>query len=122
VVGGLSPTAVGPTGSPVGPAPTLVVQGLDRDHRRELSLTGPDAGGVLDSALADLVTDADPPRGEEAAGTSGVRGPPRTGDAEDATGPERIQADRLDPAELARPAKLPLRVPPVERGLIQMDW
>ena len=70
---------------------------------RELPLGGPDAGPVLDAALADLVTDADRSRGEEGDGNRGVPGFSGAGEVEDAIEPERIPPDRIDPADLARP-------------------
>jgi virginiamycin B lyase len=122
VVSGQSPAFSIPTSAPVGLEPTLVVQGGDHDQRRELSMTAPDTGRVLDSALRDLVTDADRWRGEgaDAEGTDGraLRG---AGDVEDNPAPERIPPDRTDPAETARPVGLPLPVRPSERGLIRMD-
>jgi hypothetical protein len=117
VVSGQSPAAGVPTGLQVGSEPMLVVQGLDHDHRSELSPTGPDDGRVLDSTQADLVTDADPSRGEGAAGTSGVRVRPGAGDVEGSLAPGRIPVDRTDPTDFAGPVELP--VPPVEGGLIR---
>jgi hypothetical protein len=70
---------------------------------RELSLGGPDAGPVLNAALADLFTDAERSPDEEAVGRSGVPGLPGAGEVEDGTTPERILPDRIDPADLARP-------------------
>jgi hypothetical protein len=101
--------------------PTLVVQGPDHDEWRELSSIGPEAGRVLDSALADLVTVADKPRGEDADGTSGGRVLPGARDVPDGTTPERIRSDRIDPTELVRPVGLPPRVGPVERGIMRTD-
>jgi hypothetical protein len=87
----------------------------------ELSLTGPDADHVLDSVLADPVTDADPSRGDRADGTTGLSGLPAEGHVEDGTGTEPIRSDRIDPTEYARPVEVPLRVRSVEHGLIRMD-
>jgi hypothetical protein len=121
-VSGHWPVAGSPAGSPVGPEPTLVVRGGDHDHRRELSMSAPDTGRVLDSALTDLVIDADRWRGEvaDAEGTDGLA-LPGAGDVEDGPAPERIPPDRIDPAETARPVGLPLPVRPSERGLIRKD-
>jgi hypothetical protein len=83
-------------------------------------LTRPEAGEVLDAMLADRVTDADPSRGEEADGNSGVPDLPGAGEVKDATELERIPPDRIDPTGVARPVELPPRVRPVERGLIRM--
>jgi hypothetical protein len=106
--------------SQAGPETTLALQGPNLDSGRELSLTGPDAGEVLDSALADLVKGADRSHGEEADGNGGVQGLPGAGDVEDGTAPERIPPDRIDPAGYARPVELPLRIRLVERGLIRI--
>jgi hypothetical protein len=106
---------------PVGSEPTLVVQGLDRDLGRDLSLTGPDGGRVFDSVLADLVTDADRSPGSDAHRTSDGRDLPGAGDAADGTGPGPIRSVPIDPIESARPAGLPVRVRPVERGVIRWD-
>jgi hypothetical protein len=110
-----------PTGLPAGPEASLVVQGPAHETRRDLSSTGPDADHVLDAALADLVTDADPSRGERADGSSGVRSLPGPAAVEDGTTPERIPPGRIDPTEFVRPAELPRRVPPADRGLMRMD-
>jgi hypothetical protein len=110
-----------PTSVPAGPQPTLVLQGPEHDHGRDLGLTGPDAGEALDAALADLVPDADRSRGEDAAGSRGVPGLPGAGDAEDGTGPGPIRSVPINPIESARPAGLPVRMRPVERGIIRWD-
>jgi hypothetical protein len=115
------PVVGGPAGSPIGPEPTLVVQGHDEDNGRELALSGPEAVPVRDSALAHLVTDADHSRGEDAEETSGVRVLPGSWDVPDDTGPERIRSHPTDPGEFVRPVEPPLRVRPVERDLIAMD-
>jgi hypothetical protein len=120
-VRGQWPAAGNPTGSLVGPEATLVVRGLHHDHRREPSLIEPDAGRALDSALAGLVTDVDPSRGEDGDVTSGGRVLPGAGEVEDGTTPERIPTDRIDPSEFARPVELPMGVRTVERGLIRID-
>jgi hypothetical protein len=86
-----------------------------------VSLTGPDAGRVLESVLADPVTDTGRPRGEDEVGTSGERDLPGTGDVGDGGGTEPIRSDRIDPTEFARPDGLPVRVRPVEPGVIRMD-
>jgi hypothetical protein len=84
-------------------------------------LAGDDDGRVLDSVLADLVTDADRSRGADADGTSGGPGLPGAGDAEDGTTPDRIPPDRIDATGVPRPVELPVRVRPVERGVIRWD-
>jgi hypothetical protein len=109
-----------PTSFQVGPETTLVAQGLDRDPGRDHSSTGSDAGQVLDAVLADLVTDTDRSRGEEADGRGGVPGLPGAGEVEDAAEPERIPPARIDPTGFARPVELPSGARPVERGLIWM--
>src|SRR5262249_31358338 len=58
VVHGQWPAAGVATSSPAGPETTLVIQGPEHDHGREMGLTGPDARGVPDATLADRVTDA----------------------------------------------------------------
>jgi hypothetical protein len=121
VFSGQWPAAGVPTGLPVGPEPTLVVQGPDRDPARDLLWAGLDDGRVYDSVLADLVTDADRSRAADTDRTSGERGLPGTRDAEDSTGPEAIRSVPIDPTEYARPAGLPVRVRPVERGVIRWD-
>jgi hypothetical protein len=121
VVSGQWLAAGGPAGSPIGPEPTLVVEGLDQDNGRERSLTGPETERVLDSALYDLVTDRDQWRGEEADSTAGVRVVPGAGDVEDCTGPERIPCDRIDPTEFVRPVGSATRVKPTARVLIRAD-
>jgi hypothetical protein len=120
-VSGHWPAADSPADSPVGPEPTLVVQGLVHDSERERASIGPEAERVLNSALANLVTASDQSRGEDAAGTSGVRVLPGAGDVEDCTGPEPMRSHRIDPTEFVRPDELKPRKRPVERGLIQMD-
>jgi hypothetical protein len=120
-VGGQWPATAGPLGCAVGLEPTLVVQGPDHDEGRELSSIGPEAGRVLDSALADLVTDADKPRGEDADGTSGVRVLPGARDVPDGTAPQQIRFHRIDPTEFSRPLVLLPRVQPIEPDLIGMD-
>jgi hypothetical protein len=121
VVNGQVQAAGGPTGSPVGPEPTLVVPDLDHETRHDLSSTGPDAGQVVDSALVDLVTGGDRSRGEGADGSSGVPGLPGAGEVKDATELERIPPGRIDPTGVARPVELPPRVRSVECGLIRVD-
>jgi hypothetical protein len=120
-VSGQGPTAGVPASLPVGPEPALVIEGPDRDHGRELSLTRPDEGRVFDSVLADLVAGADRSRGDEADGTSGGRGMPEAGGVEDGPAPERIPPDRIPPAGFARPVEFPIRIRPVERGPIGRD-
>jgi hypothetical protein len=120
-VSGQWPAAGVPTSFQVGPETTLVVQGLDRGPGRDLSLTGPDDGRVFDSVLADLVTDADRSPGADADRSSGERGLPGAGGAADGTGPGPIRSVPIDPIESARPAGLPVRVRPVERGVIRWD-
>ena len=119
VVSGQGPAAGTPTGSQAGPGPTLVVQGVDDEGARALSSTGPDADRVLDAALTHLVTGADPSRGERTDGTTQLKVLPAEGDVEDGTGMEPIRSDRIDPTEFARPVELPLRIRPVERGVIR---
>jgi hypothetical protein len=121
VVSGQWLAAGGPAGSLIGPEPAPVVQGLAEDNGRELPLTGHEAGRVRDLALADLVADADQTRGEDAEETNGIRALPGARDVEDGTGPERIRSHRFDPAEFVRPVEVPLRVRPIERGLIRID-
>jgi hypothetical protein len=115
------PTAGVPANWQSGLVTTLVVQGLDDDHGRELSLTGPEAVRVLDSALADLVTDADQSQGEDVDGTSGVRVLPGAGDVEDGTAPQQIRFHWINPTEFSRPLGLPPRVQPIEPDFIGMD-
>jgi hypothetical protein len=99
----------------------LVIQGPEVDHGRDLGLTRPDAGAVLEAMLADRVTDVDQSPGAEADRNSGVPGLPGAGEVKDATELERIPPDRIDPAGFARPVELPLRVRPVEPVLNRMD-
>jgi hypothetical protein len=120
-ISGQGPASGVATSFQVGPEPTLVGQGLDRDLGRDLSSTGLDDGRVFDSVLADLVTDADRSRGADADTTSGERGLPGAGDAADGTGPGPIRSVPIDPIESARPAGLPVHVRPVEPGVIRRD-
>jgi hypothetical protein len=113
------PVAGAPTGLQDGPEASLVVRGPAHETRRDFASTGPDADPVLDAALADLVTDTDPSRSERADGTTDVLGRPAERDVEDGTGTEPSRADRIDPTGFARPVELPLRVRPVERGVIR---
>jgi hypothetical protein len=109
------------TGSPVSPEPTFVVQSQDHEPRRDVSLTGPDAGEVLDAALANLVTGAHPTRGVEPDGTGEVRRAPGIGDFEDGTKPEPITPDQSDPTGFVCPVEPSLHVQPVDSGLIWTD-
>jgi hypothetical protein len=113
------PAAGVPAGLQAGPEASLVVQGPAHETRRDLSSTGLDADHVVAAALADLVTGADPSRGDGADGTTEVPGLPAEGHVEDGTGTEPIRSDRIDPTGFARPLELPLRVRPVERGVIR---
>jgi hypothetical protein len=121
VIRGPSPTVSVPTISQASPEPTLVTQDLDHETLRERLLTTPDTGRVLDAALADLVTRADPALNVEVGGTSGVQRLPGTRHVEDGTTPKRIPTDRIDPAEFARPVELPHHNRPVKHGFIRKD-
>jgi hypothetical protein len=110
-----------PTSLPVGPEPTLVIEGPEHDNGRDRGLTRPDAGEVLDAMLTDVVTDADQSLGEEADRNSGVPGLPGAGGVKDATELERIPPERIDPTGVARPVEPPPRDRSFERGLIRMD-
>jgi hypothetical protein len=116
------PAAGGPTSTQPSAGTTLVVQGLGHDDGPGLSLTGPDSGRVLDTALADLVTDAGRSRGEDAKGSSGERDLPAAGHGQDGAAPAPMRSDGIDPIKFARSVGLSLHVRPVERGIIPRDW
>jgi RHS repeat-associated protein len=120
-VSGQWPASGVPTRLPVGPEPTLVIEGPEHDNGCDPRLTRPDAEELLDVMLADLVTGADPSHGEEADGNSVVTGLPGAGEVKDATELERISSDGIDPTGFSRPVELPPRVRSLERGLIRMD-
>jgi hypothetical protein len=106
--------AGGPRGSQVGPETTLVVQVVDREDARQFSLTGPDADHVLDSVLAELVTDADRWRDGAGGGTDEVLPLPDAGDARDGSGPVAIRSKEARPDPVSRP----MEIPHVDDGLI----
>ena len=116
VVGGQSTGAGVPTNSQALAGSLFVVQASHGDNGTgELWPTGPHASRILDSALADLVRDADRPRGEEADGPA-RRTPVGTEDIEGGAGTEPIRIDR---AGFARPDEEPPRIQPADGGLIR---
>ena len=106
VVGG-QPSAAVPTGVQAGPQSSLVVQRTDEGNGRGGSLSGLPSDFGLDSALADLVSDADRWRDGVDGATNEVQPLPGAGDAPDGSEPDGIRSDKARPAPVSRPVEVP---------------